>query len=103
MPNSMLMRLLLGLCGGVLLATQPGAAQSRRDQDEALAARRAGQVLPLRQIEERVVPMMPGADYLGPEFDASTIMYRLKFMRGGSVIWLDVDGRTGAVRGRSDH
>jgi len=88
--------------GVLLLATGPGAGQPYRDQDAALAARRAGQVMPLRQIEERVVPRMAGADYLGPEFDAANGTYRLKFMRGGSVIWLDVDGRTGAVLGRSD-
>ena len=99
----MSMRMLLLVCGAALLATPPSVAQSRRDQDEALAARRAGHILPLRQIEERIVPRMPGCDYLGPEFDAATAMYRLKFMRGGSVIWVDVDGRTGAIRGRSDH
>ena len=97
----MVMRNLAAVCGLALLAAAPAGAQHRRDQDEALAARRAGQVMPLRQIEDRVIPRMPGADYLGPEFDAGTGIYRLKFMRGGSVIWVDVDGRTGAIRGRS--
>ena len=97
----MAMRNLAVICGLALLVTAPATAQRRRDQDEALAARRAGQIMPLRQIEERVIPRMPGADYLGPEFDAATGIYRLKFMRGGSVIWVDVDGRTGAIRGRS--
>ena len=87
---------------GILLAAGPAAAQARRDQDEALAARRAGQVLPLRQIEERIVPTMKGATYLGPEPDVAAGTYRLKFMRGASVIWVDVDARTGAIRGRSD-
>jgi hypothetical protein len=73
----------------------------RREQDAALAATRSGQAMPLHQIEQRVVPRMAGADYLGPEFDPGSGTYRLKFMRGSSVIWVDVDGRTGRVVGRS--
>lgn len=73
----------------------------RRDQDAAYTDTRNGQVRPLREIEARVVPRMGGASYIGPEYDADTARYRLKFMRGGSVIWVDVDGRTGAVLGRS--
>ena len=47
-----------------------------------------------------VVPRMGGARYIGPEIvDADR--YRLKFMRGRSVIWVDVDGRTGAIIGRA--
>ncbi|NIJ08827.1 hypothetical protein FHS31_002451 [Sphingomonas vulcanisoli] len=80
----------------------PGAAQQlRRDQDQAWAARRAGQVMPLREIEARVLPRMRGADYLGPEFDPASNTYRLKFMRGQSVIWLDVDARNGQIVGKS--
>ena len=45
--------------------------------------------MPLPKIERRVLPFMDGADYLGPEFNGET--YRLKFMRGGRVIWVDVD------------
>ena len=44
---------------------------------------------------------MGDADYLGPEFDQSMSVYRLKFMRSGRVFWLDVDARTGDVIGRS--
>ena len=94
------MKKLASVAAALLLAPCV-SAQPLRDQDAALAARRAGQVLPLRQIEQRIVPRMPGADYLGPEFDPESGIYRLKFMRGGQVIWLDVDGRTGAVVARS--
>jgi hypothetical protein len=75
--------------------------QRRREQDEVYAARQSGQVMSLRQIEQRVVPRMNGFDYLGPEFDPGTASYRLKFMRAGSVVWIDVDARTGAVIGRT--
>lgn len=87
---------------GLLVSTVAVPAESRpRDQDEAYAAKRSGQIRSLREIEDRVVPRMGGASYLGPEFDSGSATYRLKFMRGGSVIWVDVDGRTGAIIGRS--
>ncbi|PZU09848.1 MAG: hypothetical protein DI605_07455 [Sphingomonas sp.] len=75
--------------------------QRRREQDEVFAARQSGQVMSLRQIEQKIVPRMAGFDYLGPEFDPATASYRLKFMRAGSVIWVDVDARTGAIIGRT--
>jgi hypothetical protein len=99
----MIVRLLVMACGSALLLCAPSAAQHRRDQDDAYAARQAGHVMPLHQIENRIVPKMAGCDYLGPEFDAASGVYRLKFMRGRSVIWLDVDGRTGAIVGRSGY
>jgi hypothetical protein len=73
----------------------------RSDQDQAYQARREGSMLPLGQIEDNVVPQMRrrGADYIGAELDGGR--YRLKFMRGPSVIWVDVDGRTGQVVGRA--
>nr|AGU09939.1 hypothetical protein [uncultured organism] len=73
----------------------------RRDQDAAYADTRNGQVKPLREIEAHVMPQMGSASYLGPEYDSASGRYRLKFMRAGSVIWVDVDGRTGEVIGRS--
>ena len=45
------------------------------------------------------MPFMGGADYLGPEFNGDT--YRLKFMRDGHVIWVDVDAATGRILRRS--
>lgn len=84
-----------------LCSTQPAdAKQPRRDeQDRARDAIQNGAVLPLRSIENSIVPGMKsrGADYIGQEFDGELNRYRLKFMRGKSVIWVDVDGRTGAV------
>lgn len=85
------------------LSVNMAAAQSRRsDQDEAYRARQQGNVRSLRDIESSIVPDMKrqGADYIGAEFDGQN-RYRLKFMRDGSVIWVDIDGRTGAVLGRA--
>ena len=73
--------------------------EQKRDQDKIFDATREGRSLPLPMIEQRVMPRMGGADYLGPEFNGGT--YRLKFMRGGRVIWVDVDAATGNIIRRS--
>lgn len=79
------------------------AQKSRHEQDPLYEGTQNGTLLPLRQIENGIVPEMKasGAEYIGQEFDPSTRRYRLKFMRGQSVIWVDVDGRTGAIVGRA--
>lgn len=78
-------------------------AQRRGDADAVYQGTRAGSLMPLRSIENGVVPRMKarGADYIGAEFDSDMSRYRLKFMRDGAVIWVDVDGRTGAIVGRA--
>ena len=83
---------------------QPAVAQwNRGDQDEAYQARRDGALMSLRAIENSLVPRMKarGAEYIGAEFDGGSGRYRLKFMRRGAVIWVDVDGRTGAIVARA--
>ena len=58
--------------------------------------------MPLPQLEQRVMPMKGGADYLGPEFNGQT--FRMKFIQDGRVIWVDVDPQTGRILRRSkDH
>ena len=75
--------------------------QRRSDQDRAYDARRRGEVLSPRAIEARVLPTMKGYEYLGFDLDFSTSVYTLKFMRDGVVVWVDVDGRTGQIIGRT--
>ena len=90
------------LCVGPALAPPAAAHPPRpRDQDEAFNAREQGRIMPLRAIENRVVPHMRGFDYLGPELHAGSGRYRLKFMRGQQVVWIDVDARTGEIVARS--
>lgn len=79
---------------------RPGSGRDR-DQDAAYRATQQGRIMPLRSIESRIVPRMRGADYLGPELDSRSGTYRLKFMRDGRVIWVDVDARSGQVLGKS--
>jgi uncharacterized membrane protein YkoI len=87
---------------GLALAPTFSDARPRdKEQDEAFRATQQGKIMPLRTIESRVVPQMRGADYLGPELDAGSGRYRLKFLRDGRVIWVDVDARTGDIIGKS--
>jgi hypothetical protein len=100
----MLKQFILSLAAlGVAAAAAPADAKKRpRDQDMAFEATQQGRIMPLRVIERRIVPQMRGADYLGPELDAASSRYRLKFMRrDGRVIWIDVDGKSGRVVGKS--
>ena len=78
---------------------QPDMQAPHREQERAFQDTRDGRSMPLPQLERRVMPFMGGADYLGPELRGDT--YRLKFMRGGRVIWVDVDAATGRIVGKS--
>ncbi len=71
-----------------------------REQQRAWEATREGRSMPLPQLERRIMPMMGGADYLGPELNGDT--YRFKFMQNGRVIWVDVDGRGNIIRRSRD-
>ena len=83
-------------------ASAPAAAGPReRDQESAIRGTQAGRIIPLRSIENRIVPQMRGFAYLGPEYYAEIGHYRLKFLRGQRVVWIDIDARTGEVIGKS--
>jgi hypothetical protein len=82
------------LAGGL---AAPAVAQTRGDQRDAREEMRAGRTMPLREIERRILPQMRGKQYLGFEWDPDAIAYRLKFMDGSQVIWVDVDARTARV------
>jgi uncharacterized membrane protein YkoI len=90
-----------GLMLGLPLVAGAQPMPQRTDQQAALEARMRGRILPLREIEARVVPGMRGAQYIGFDFDSGTAIYTLKFLRNGTVIWVDVDGRSGRVLSRT--
>ena len=79
------------------LYSGPSLADPGREQGQVRKEMRAGNVRSLREIEQRVLPTMPGMQYLGPEYDPAAMAYRLKFIRDGRVVFVDVDARTGAV------
>lgn len=78
----------------------PALAEPGREQGQVRRDMRAGNVRSLREIEGRVLPQMPGMQYLGPEYDPSAMAYRLKFIRDGRVVFVDVDARSGTVIGQ---
>lgn len=82
-------------------SVEAAARPKEQPPGTALEARQKGRILPLPSIEARVRQLMPDADYLGPELDMDSGLYRLKFVRGERVIWIDVDARTGQIVGRS--
>jgi hypothetical protein len=94
---------LAGLLAAGGLAPPAAAAHPPRprEQDEVFRGREQGRFMPLRAIENRIVPRMRGFDYIGPELVPATGRYRLKFMRGQQVVWIDIDARTGEVVARS--
>ncbi|HVQ07615.1 MAG TPA: hypothetical protein VMS43_04200 [Allosphingosinicella sp.] len=96
------MRLFLLLfAAGLAACPVPGHAsdlQRDREQAGAYRAMQQGRVLSLTEIRLRV--RVPGAEYIGVEV-LDGMIYRLKFMRGPDVIWIDVDPRTGRIVGRT--
>lgn len=106
MPMRMLVKPVMCVWLAAMMLACPAGAQPLRaaqdsSQDAASQRRQRGQNLPVREIERRVVPRMPGAQYLGFDFDPGSDIYTLKFLRNGSVIWIDVDGRTGRILRKS--
>lgn len=97
----MMRKLLAPVLIAVLALPAAPALAQRNEQGAARKEMRAGNVLPLRDIEERVLPQMRGSEYLGPAYDSTALAYRLKFIRDGRVTYIDVDARTGRVLGIS--
>ena len=91
------------LFGLVAALAAPAAGQNARglsrvrEQDNAYRAMQQGQILSLPEIRARI--RVPGAEYIGAEMIGPTI-YRLKYMRGANVIWIDVDAATGRIVAR---
>ena len=84
------------------VAFTPLSADRRRspEQDALRDGVRSGQYLPYQEMRARAQGRVEG-QMIGSEFDPGTGRYRFKFQRGGSVIWMDMDGRTGREIGRT--
>ncbi len=80
----------------MLIAATPAEAR-RGEQSDAREDVLSGKVKKLREIEGAIVPRMRNMQYLGPEYDPGPQVYRLKFLDGDRVIFVDVDARTGGV------
>ena len=82
----------------LIAAVPPAAAQ--REQDNAYRLAKEGHIMQLGDILAAVSPHVAGK-FIGSEFDASLMIYRLRYMDGTTVRNVDVDARTGRVMGRS--
>ncbi|MFN3618727.1 hypothetical protein [Sphingorhabdus sp.] len=89
--------ILASMLASIVCFSPAMADPARGEQNEARQDMRAGKVKSLREIEANIVPRMRGMQYLGPEYDPSAQVYRLKFINRDRVIFVDVDGRTGGV------
>ena len=69
------------------------------DQASARAEMQAGRNLPIRAIEQRIVPRYErqGFEYLTFEYDGVASIYRLKFIKDGRLLFVDADPRSGRV------
>ena len=95
------------ICACLAAIVLPGTAfavsarDARPPAQDSSARRGQSPGLSVREIERRVTATMPGAQYLGFDYDPEANIYTLKFLRNGSVIWVDVDGRTGRIMRRA--
>tara|TARA_R110000782_G_scaffold78276_3_gene154957 strand:+ start:4448 stop:4759 length:312 start_codon:yes stop_codon:yes gene_type:complete len=100
----MIVRLVLTCVAGAfalspMVAPDSAARGGRDEQDAARQAMLDGRVMPFSVIKRRMEREMGDATYLGSEFHQRTNRYRLKYVRDGKVVWVDVDGRTGDIAG----
>ena len=100
--RSLLLALSLTCAGTMALAdTAVASTYQDRVRGEQRAAReemQAGRNMPIRQIERRIIPRMRSSDeYIGFEYDPTAQAYRLKFIRDGRMIWVDVDAQTARI------
>jgi hypothetical protein len=72
---------------------EPRGLNHLREQDNAYRATHQGRLRSLPELRARI--NIPGAEFIGVEFDGR--IYRLKYMREGEVIWIDVDAETGQI------
>lgn len=85
------------VAAALALSSLCASAEPRGEQGQVRREMRAGNVRSLREIERHVLPAMQGMQYLGPEYDPAAMAYRLKFIRDGRVVFVDVDARTGEI------
>ena len=87
----------LAVFAALAVAGPTWADQPRNDQGMARKEAQAGTILKSREIEARILPMMGNAEYLGFAYDSTAMAYRLKFIRDGRVLFVDVDARSGKI------
>ena len=94
---AMLVKPVLVACLSALALGGAPASAIAGDRGQA----QQGNISP-RAIEPRIIAMMPpDAKYYGWRYDAQSNIYTFTFVRNGTKMWVDVDGRTGRIVRRS--
>ena len=87
----------VSLLAALALSVPSAAQQPKSDQGMARKEAQAGHILKSREIEAKILPMMGDAEYLGFAYDSTAMAYRLKFIREGRVLFVDVDAKSGRI------
>ena len=95
------MALLTGPLVSAEVAAQSRSFQPQDEQSRAREQMQAGRNMSIRDIERRILPQMGGDEYIGFEYDPAASAYRLKFIRDGRVVFVDVDARSGNIISQS--
>lgn len=95
--NLILFAAAIGLAAAPVTGASAQTRGLQNEQNNAYRANQQGQILSLPQIRARI--RVPGAEYIGAEIVGPTV-YRLKYMRGANVIWIDVDAANGRIVAR---
>jgi uncharacterized membrane protein YkoI len=87
---------------GLSLASTAAPAEALdprvRDHDVARSAAERGEIRTLGEIRDRVGARVRG-ELVGSELDMRAKRYRLRYLRDGAVVEVDVDARTGKIVG----
>ena len=93
--------LLLGLMLASTFAPARALDPKVRDHDAARTAAERGEIRTLGEIRDRVGARMRG-ELIGSELDMRSKRYRLRYLRDGAVVEVDVDAKTGKIIGGED-
>jgi uncharacterized membrane protein YkoI len=89
--------LIIAALVGLSLSIPAQAIRRESEQGSMRDDLRSGKIKSPREVEAIVLPRMRGMQYLGPEYDSIGQVYRLKFIKGDRLIFVDVDARTGVI------
>ena len=73
-----------------------------RDHDAAREATKSGEIRSLGEIRTRVGTRVRG-ELIGSDLNMTSKRYRLRYLRDGAVVEVDVDARTGNILGIQGH
>ena len=87
----------LALCVSAATAAPAQALDPKmKDHDAARAATKSGEIRSLGEIKSRVGNRV-GGELVGSKLDMDRKRYRLRYLREGSVVEVDVDAKTGHI------